>query len=164
MWADVCTTVVSRNSVQVRTAAFTLSSWASVEPTFTPTRSCCWARLTDFSGWATGPAGDNNTSSSLPSCALLLCSYHLRQLAGVKASCYPHNWRPKDPETYNRHTHMWLLQLCLPCVGGVWRAEEAIYCAFGHTQARWDQMAKSSWKEMHRCERFNKKHWEYLVT
>lgn len=99
MWADVRTTVASR------TAAFTLSSWASVEPTFTPTRSCCWTRLADFSGWATGPAGDNNTSSSLPSCASLLCSYHLRQLAGVKASCYPHNWRLKDPETHTCHTY-----------------------------------------------------------
>lgn len=35
-----------------------------------PTRSCHCSRLTDCSGWAAEPAGDNNTSSVLPSCCL----------------------------------------------------------------------------------------------
>lgn len=41
-----------------------------------------------------GPAGDNNTSSSLP-CLELLCSFHLQQLALAEASCYPHTGDPK---------------------------------------------------------------------
>lgn len=92
----------------VYTAAFALSSWASVELKCTPTRSCCCTRLALFSGWASQPAGDN-TSSLLPSCTHTICSnlysYHLQQLAWVKASCYPHNWRSKDPQTHDRHTY-----------------------------------------------------------
>lgn len=97
----------SCNIIQVHSTAFALYSWIAIEPTSTPTRSCCCICLTDFSDLAIEPAGDNNTSSSLPSCASLLYSYQLRQLAGVTVSCYPHNWRPWiQRHTIATHTHV----------------------------------------------------------
>lgn len=56
----------------VYTAAFAISSWASIELKFTPTRSCCCTRLAHFSGWASEPAGDK-TSSLSPSCTHTIC-------------------------------------------------------------------------------------------
>lgn len=43
----------------------------------------------------------------LPSCASLLYSYQLRQLADVTVSCYPHNWRAWiQTHTIATHTHV----------------------------------------------------------
>lgn len=95
-YAAVDTCTVPRNTLSTHTHTYTLLTLVRLHfgglciayIQYSPTRSCRCTRLTDCSGWATQPAGDSNTSSVLPSCAYLLCSCHLWQLAEAKASCY----------------------------------------------------------------------------
>lgn len=93
----------SCNIIQVRSTALFMGRYRA----HFHTHACCCICLTDFSDLANEPAGDNNTSSSLPSCASLLYSYQLQQLADVTVSCYQHNWRPWiQRHTIATHTHV----------------------------------------------------------
>lgn len=122
----------SCNIIQVHSTAFALSSWVAIEPTSTPTRSCCCICLIDFSDTANEPAGDNNTSSSLPSCASLLYSY--QQLAGVTVSCYPHNWRPWiQRHTIATHTHVTVTAVFTMHWSSEDNRKKHLLCIFAHT-------------------------------
>lgn len=134
----------SCNIIQVHSTAFALSSWVAIEPTSTPTRSCWCICLSDFSDLANEPAGDNNTSSSLPSCASLLYSYQLRQLAGVTVSCYPHNWRPWiQRQTIVTHTHVTVKAVFAMCWSSQYNRKKTFivhFCTHRQGGTKWQNV------------------------